>query len=133
MHTHRHRSRTTFYFLISRWQDNETESSLDFNGNAVYHHVSDQGGKAVLFHGTDKPQRAMTPAALVLGLQTKVLKISWVLIDRMLQNAGQQPACPGDAQGTQKNMQRFPNQLYLLRVKCRSQGDYSRFFHLNKG
>lgn len=47
MHTHRHRLRTTFYFLISRWQDNETQSSLDFKGNAVYHHVSDQGGKVV--------------------------------------------------------------------------------------
>lgn len=72
-----------------------------------------------LFHGTDKPQTAMTPAALVPGLQTKVLKISWVLRDGMLQNVGQQPACPGDAQSTRKNMQRIPNQLYILRVKCR--------------
>ena len=47
MHTHGDRSKTTFHFLISRWQDNETQSSLDFKGNAVYHHVSDQGGKAV--------------------------------------------------------------------------------------
>ena len=65
-------------------------------------------GRLCLFHGADKPQTAMTPAGLVLGLQTKVLQISWVLRDGMLQNAGQQPACPGMPKVHGKTCSGFP-------------------------
>ena len=119
MHTHRHGSRTTFYFLISRWQDNETQSSLDSKGNAVYRLVSDQGGTAVSVprrrqatNGNDTSRlSAGTPdegAADFLGATGRDASERWTAT-----------SMPGDAQGTRKNMQRIPNQLYILRVKCR--------------
>lgn len=80
VYTHRHRSRATFHFLISRWQDNETQSSLDFKGNAAYHHVSDRGGKAV-----SVPRNRQATEELGANRED------------VLQNLGQQPACPGDA------------------------------------
>ena len=95
MHTHRHRSRATFHFLISRWQDNETQSSLDFKGNAVYHHVSDRGGKAV-----SVPRNRQ--ATEELGANREDASEPWTAT-----------SMPWGCQDTQSNTQCILNQLYI--------------------